>query len=238
MGVIEIANIPTDFDGLLTLQARVVEAVRTETRFLNLSILRKLRKLRFPIHFLDFETFSPALPLYAGTRPYQTILFQWSDHILNIDGAVRHREFLHDDRTDPRRPFAEQLLNALGTKGSIVVYSSFEATRLREREKDFKDLAPALSRIRKRMVDLVPLIRDHVYDPDFHGSFSLKSVLPALVPELGYDAWKLRMEGLRRSLMLRCKRQRPPSNVGLKFALLFFLIAGGTRKRWLSSSES
>ncbi len=81
MGVIAIAKVPHDFDGLSTLQARVVEAVQTETRFLDPSISRKLRKLRFPIHFLDFETFSPALPLYAGTRPYEMIPFQWSDHI-------------------------------------------------------------------------------------------------------------------------------------------------------------
>lgn len=75
MGVIEITNVPHDFDGLSTLQARVVEAVRSETRFFDPSISRELRKLKIPVHFLDFETFSPALPLYPGTRPYQTIPF-------------------------------------------------------------------------------------------------------------------------------------------------------------------
>lgn len=103
------------------------------------------------------------------------------------DGSVMHREFLHYDRTDPRRQFAQQLLEALGTKGSIVVYGAFEATRLRELGEHFKNLAPALALIRKRIVDLLPLIRDHIYDPEFHGSFSLKSVLPVLVPRLGYD---------------------------------------------------
>jgi len=196
MGVIEIANVPHDFDGLSTLQARVVEAVRTATRFHDPSISRKLHQLKFPVHFLDFETFSPALPLYAGTRPYEMIPFQWSDHILNNDGAVTHREFLHSDRTDPRRSFAEQLLDALGTKGSIVVYSSFEATRLRELGAGFKNLASPLARVRTRIVDLLPLIRDHVYDPEFHGSFSLKSVLPALVPELGYDDLEIKNGGL------------------------------------------
>ncbi len=187
MGIIEITKIPRDFDGLSTLQVRVVEAVRTETRFHDPAVSRKLRKIKFPVHFLDFETFSPALPLYAGTRPYQIIPFQWSDHILSSDGAVRHREFLHDERTDPRRPFAERLVETLGNKGPIVAYSSFEATRLKELGEHFRDLTPALGRVQKRIVDLLPLIRDHVYDPQFHGSFSLKSVLPALVPGLGYD---------------------------------------------------
>jgi Domain of unknown function(DUF2779) len=110
--------------------------------------------------------------------------------------VVTHREFLHSDRTDPRRPFAEELLDAVGGKGSIVAYGAFEATRLRELGEHLKDLAPALARVRNRIVDLLPLIRDHVYDPEFHGSFSLKSVLPALVPELGYDDLKLTDGGL------------------------------------------
>ena len=196
MGIVEIPKIPRDFDGLSTLQARVVEAVRTATRFHDPAISRKLRKIKFPVPFLDFETFSPVLPLYGGTRPYQIIPFQWSNHVLNADGAVRHREFLHDERTDPRRPFAERLLETLGDKGSVVVYSSFEATRLRELGEHFGDLTRALGQVQKRIVDLLPLIREHVYDPEFHGSFSLKWVLPALVPELGYDDLEITDGGL------------------------------------------
>jgi hypothetical protein len=100
---------------------------------------------------------------------------------------VTHQEFLHDDRSDPRWSFVEQLLNALERKGSIVVYGAFQSTRLRELGEHFRDMASTLVRVRKRIIDLLPLIREHVYDPDFHGSFSLKSVLPALVPKLGYD---------------------------------------------------
>ena len=196
MGIIEITKIPRDFGGLSTLQARVVEAVRMGARFHDPAISRKFRKAKFPVHFLDFETFSPALPLYPGTRPYQVIPFQWSDHILNADGGVMHREFLHCDRTDPRRSFAKQLLDAVGRKGSIVVYGAFESTRLRELGEDFRDLAASLACVRKRIVDLLPLIRDHVYDPEFHGSFSLKSVLPTLVPELGYDDLDITNGGL------------------------------------------
>ena len=194
MGIIEIAKIPRDFDGLSTLQARVVEAVRTGTRFHDPAISRKLRKIRFPVHFLDFETFSPVLPLYGGTRPYQIIPFQWSDHILSADGAVRHREFLHDERTDPRRSFAERLLETLGDKGSVVVYSSSKQRDSGRRA--FRRLVARWSQVQKRIVDLLPLIREHVYDPEFHGSFSLKWVLPALVPELGYDDLEIRDGGL------------------------------------------
>ena len=187
LGIVEIGEIPEDFRGLSVLQARVVEAVRTETRFHDPAISRKLRKIKFPVHFLDFETFSPALPLYPGTSPYQIIPFQWSGHILNADGGLSHREFLHTDRSDPRRPFADSLLETVGREGSIIVYGSFEATRLKELAKCFPNLAPALERARKRIIDLLHLIRAHIYDPEFHGSFSIKSILPALVPQLGYD---------------------------------------------------
>ena len=187
MGIVEIAQIPEGFKGLSTLQARVVEAVRTQTRFHDPALSRRLQKLKYPIHFLDFETFNPALPLYPRTRPYQIIPFQWSDHILNAEGGVAYQEFLHGDRTDPRRRFAETLLQVLGTRGSIVVYSHFEDTRLQDLGETFRDLAPSLERVRSRIVDLLPLIKEHVYDPGFGGSFSLKSVLSTIVPELGYD---------------------------------------------------
>jgi hypothetical protein len=187
MGIIDIKKIPPDFEGLSSLQSRVAQAVRTGRRFHDPAISKKLAKAKFPIHFVDFETFSPALPLYPGTSPYQMIPFQWSDHILNADGSLFHREFLHTGRNDPRRPFAEILLETVGRKGSIITYGTFEATRLKDLAELFPDLAPALDRARKRIIDLLPHIRGHIYDPQFHGSFSIKSVLPALVPELGYD---------------------------------------------------
>lgn len=187
MGILDIKKIPPDFQGLSLLQSRVAQAVRTRRRFSDGAISKKLAKVKFPIHFVDFETFSPALPLYPGTHPYQMIPFQWSDHILSADGGLSHREFLHTHRDDPRGSFAKSLLETVERKGSIVVYGSFESTRLKELAKLLPDLAPALERVRKRIIDMYPLIRGHVYDPKFHGSFSIKTVLPVLVPELGYD---------------------------------------------------
>jgi hypothetical protein len=186
MGILDIRKIPPDFEGLSAIQSKVAHAVQTGRRFHDPAISTKLAKAKFPIHFVDFETFSPALPLYPGTSLYQMIPFQWSDHILNANGGLSHREFLHKGRNDPRRPFAESLLETVRRKGSIVTYGTFEATRLKELAKLLPGLAPAIDRASKRIINLHPLIRRHVYDPEFHGSFSIKSVLPALVPELGY----------------------------------------------------
>jgi len=187
MGIVDIRKIPSDFEGLSSLQSRMVQAVRTGRRFHDPAISKKLAKAKFPIRFVDFETFSPALPLYPGTHPYQMIPFHCSDHILDADGGLSHREFLHPGFNDQGRQFAESLLETVRRKGSIITYGTFEATRLKELVELLPGLAPALQRARKRIIDLYPLIRRHIYDPEFHGSFSIKSVLPALVPELGYD---------------------------------------------------
>ena len=136
---------------------------------------------------IDFETFNPALPAYIGTRPYLQVPFQWSTHILGGNGALDHHEFLAEGADDPRRRFAETLIDVLGDSGSILVYSSFEKSRLNEIAKVYPDLQDNIEAITERFVDLLALLRRDFYHPNFKGSFSIKTVLPALVPDLRYD---------------------------------------------------
>lgn len=185
-GITDIRAIPPGFAGLNPLQERVCEAVRTKRRYHDPAIAEELAEARFPLHFLDFETFMPTLPIFVGTRPFETIPFQWSDHVLSADGQLSHREFLYDGTDDPRTAFAESLLEATADAGSVVVYSGYEAARLRDLEAARPVLARPLAQLRGRLLDLHPVIKKHVYDPAFHGSFSIKTVLPALVPDLGY----------------------------------------------------
>jgi hypothetical protein len=182
-----VRDIPPEFDRLSVLQARVRDAVRSGNRYHDPAIATALANVQFPAHFVDFETFMPALPVFPGTRPYQTIPFQWSGHVLSVDGGVSHRDYLHEGRDDPRRRFAEALLDTVGCAGSIVVYSGYEEQCLRELEVALPSQAPRLAQLRTRLFDLHPVIKAHIYDPNFHGSFSIKAVLPALVPHLGYD---------------------------------------------------
>jgi len=187
-GIDDIRAIPADFPGLTPLQQRVRKAVLTNRVYLDTALARQLRLLQLPLHFLDFETFNPALPLFRGTRPYQVIPFQWSLRTLEESGRLSHRDFLHDEQDDPRRAFAESLLRAVGAVGRILVYSGFEAARLRDLACSYPELSQQLDAILDgRIIDLLPLVRSYCYHPAFHGSFSIKSVLPALVPELGYD---------------------------------------------------
>jgi hypothetical protein len=99
-----------------------------------------------------------------------------------------HHEFLATGTNDPRREFITSLCTALGEKGSIVVYNQqFESQRLSELAAWLPEFSGRIEKIQCRLWDLLPVMRNHVYHPAFAGSFSLKDVLPALVPELTYE---------------------------------------------------
>jgi hypothetical protein len=152
------------------------------------------------VHFLDFETCNPALPVIPGTRPFQQTPFQWSDHVLERDGALRHREYLHMERSDPRAPLAHALLEALGEEGTIVIYSDFEERVIRELAEALPDVRDRLLRLLDaRILDLHAVIQRHYYHPGFQGSFSIKQVLPVVVPGLSYEGLEIR-EGSQAAL--------------------------------------
>jgi uncharacterized protein DUF2779 len=185
--VTDIRNIPDGFEGLSEFQWRVRDAVLRGEPFRHPGLRTELRSLTFPIHFLDFETCNPALPVIPGTRPFEQTPFQWSVHSLHEDGSHEHRGYLHRDRSDPRQALAEGLVEALAEKGSIVVYSGFEARVIRSLADALPDLEDRLLPLQERIVDLLHLLHNYYYHPNFHGSFSIKDVLPVLVPTMSYD---------------------------------------------------
>ena len=194
-GVTDAREVPDDYPGLSLAQRRACETLRTGIRFHDPAVREPLRGLGLPVYFFDFETFMPALPAFPGTRPYQTISFQWSAHVLREDGSVAHLSYLHDRPDDPRRAVATSLLDALGERGAVVAWSGYEEFVLSALEEALPDLAPRLARVRERIFDLLPVVRRHVYDPAFAGSFSLKAVAPALLPHLTYDGLTIREGG-------------------------------------------
>lgn len=191
-GIDDIRAVPLDLVGLTPLQERARRAVRRGGAICEPALAAQLAAIPRPAHCIDFETIAPAVPVYPGTRPFEQVPFQWSDHVLAADGALEHRAFLHDAAGDPRRAFAESLLAATADAAAIVVYSGFEGEVLRALAAPLPDLAAALLARRNRIVDLLPLVRDHCYHPDLRGSFSIKRVLPAFVPGLGYDDLAIR----------------------------------------------
>ncbi|MCX6250818.1 MAG: DUF2779 domain-containing protein [Bacteroidetes bacterium] len=168
--------------------------------------------LEYPLYFMDFETIFPAIPLHDENRPYQQIPFQYSLHVANSEEAkwrrsetiennfatpLLHYFFLGTPPTDPRPSFIESLLGHLGSSGSIIVWNQgFEMNRLRELARDFPDYAPRIEPLFDRIVDLmVPFRQKHLYTPEMNGSYSLKAVLPALVPDLSYSGLEIQEGG-------------------------------------------
>lgn len=167
---------------------------RSKTAMLNNAIYKgeglvaEIRDISWPCYYLDFETVSSVLPLYEGHACHQQVLTQYSIHSReSLTHELGHREFLADASKDCQQELAESLIRVLGQEGAIFVYSSFERTRINSMVKMFPDIAVALQAINERLVDLLKLIRAHVYHPQFRGSYSIKKVLPALVPDLSYE---------------------------------------------------
>ena len=198
MDVRKITDIPESF-ALSEVQQRIRKCVIEENEFISDQLEAELNDVEYPVHFLDFETIGPAIPRYAGTRPYQTIPFQWSDHILCEDGNLEHREYLCNEDKDPREEFSQTLLDALGTEGSIVIYTSYETGVLNSLIEHFPQYADELHSVIDRFVDLYAIIKRRYYHPKFYGSFSLKYVLPALVPEMSYENLSIQ-DGMQASL--------------------------------------
>jgi predicted RecB family nuclease len=193
-GIQVIDDIPAGFR-LTGIQQRM----KDNAEWIGPGLKRALASLQYPIHHLDFETFMPAIPRYPNTRPYQTIPFQWSNHIIGSDGQTRHEEYLCTDSKDPREEFIRTLLKSIGKEGTICVYSGYEAWILKELADAFPRYKADLERAIDRFWDLLSVIRTHYYHPGFLGSFSIKSVLPAVVPDLGYDDLEIQ-EGSMASL--------------------------------------
>ena len=181
----DIRRLPDEVS-LSTHQARAIECIKTDREHVSPGLSAALADASYPIHFLDFETFAPAVPRYRWTRAYQVLPFQWSDHVLHADGSIEHHEYLHTENSDPRRAFLESLLEAVARAGTIVVYTSFENTQLKALAKAIRNRRKRIRKVQRRLLDLFAVVKQHYYHPDLDGSFSLKVLVPVLVPTLAY----------------------------------------------------
>jgi predicted RecB family nuclease len=210
MGVEDIRHIPEGFP-LTELQKRIRACVVNREDYLAAKLEEELTDLEYPVHFLDFETVSPAIPIYPHTRPYQAIPFQWSDHILSKGGDLHHSSFLFREDGDPQPGFAASLLEILGEEGTIFTYSNYETRVLSELAEHLPRHSEQILATLNRFKDLQALIKRYFYSLGFRGSFSLKSVLPVLVPNMSYENLVIK-EGTYASLeyLRMLKSETPP----------------------------
>ena len=136
---------------------------------------------------LDFETIQRAVPVWDGLGPWHQAAAQFSFHLENGSGGFDHFEHLAEGPQDARPALARAMIEATADAERVVHYSAFEKTRIRSLQKSVPELEAELKELEAKLIDLLPVVRKHVYHPEFRGSFSLKYVQPALVPELQYS---------------------------------------------------
>lgn len=190
MGIMKIKDIPNNFP-LRPWQQLVLKAEKTRKPCIDTDVISDfIEELKYPLYFIDFETIMPSFPLYDGSSPYQQLAFQVSLHIQKnkAGGKVQHFEYLGDAVNDPREGLIKFMLKHIKAKGSLVAYNAtFEKTRIKELARDFPKYAKSLLKLNERMADIMKPFQKRAYiHPKFQGSYSLKKVLPALVPVMTY----------------------------------------------------
>ncbi len=190
-GVITLDQIDLGQTDLNPNQVLQIQSEVNGTTHINIEEIRNFTNgLNYPLYYLDFETIGPAVPKYNGSRPYQQLVFQYSLHVQEISNSeIIHREYLADPSQDPRIGFIKQLIKDCGTNGDIIVYNiGFERGKLKDLIDVFLEYSNELRGIVNRLKDLmIPFQQKWYYTPEMRGSYSIKYVLPALVPELSYN---------------------------------------------------
>jgi len=229
-------------------QQMQVNCTLNDTIYINkVEIAKFLSTLSYPLYFLDFETMQPVIPEYQGTHPYQQIPFQYSLHYIEKEGGeLMHKEFLGVSGEDPRRALAEQLCRDIPLDVCTTAYNkAFECTRLTELAEFFPDLAEHLLNIRDHIIDLLVTFQSGwYYVPAMGGSFSIKSVLPALFPddpELDYHNLQgsVHNGGEAMSIFPKIKNMAPDEQQAARHSLLKYceLDTYAMVKVWQKLSE-
>jgi hypothetical protein len=186
--IIKLEDVPAD-TSLNNKQKEFMESYKTKQPVIQKDkISAELKQLTYPLYFLDFETFGPAVPRYDGLHPYEQYPFQYSCHILDAKQELSHMEYLHTNTTDPRLPLLKSLIVTLNDNGSIVAYhAGFEKGVISKLAQQFPEYVKELEAINERFWDQLNIFRKYYTDYHFKGTNGLKSVLPVVVPGMGYS---------------------------------------------------
>ncbi len=184
-GIINIEDIPTSFD-MTANQLQAVENYKSKSTFIDEENIKTfLQNLTYPIYHLDFETYQQAIPQYKGLKPFEQIPFQYSLHIEYEDGTLVHKEYLAQDSVDSRYDIAQKLCNDIPKNVTVLAYNiSFEKSVIKRLATLFEEFSEHLLAINNNMQDLmIPFQKKWYVTPSMNGSYSIKYVLPSLVPE-------------------------------------------------------
>ena len=185
-GIVDIGDIPSDYPMTEKQEQKVFNYKNQVTHIDKLEIRAFLDTLSYPIYHLDFETFQQPVPEWEGISPYQQIPFQYSLHIQHQDGTIEHKEFLAVEGADPRQELTERLVGDIPNNVTVLTYNmSFEKGVISKLAQQNTRLSEHLLAINSNIYDLmIPFQQKYYVTPQMNGSYSIKYVLPALVPHM------------------------------------------------------
>ena len=186
LGVSKINEIPDDYELNEKQQLQIISVKKKEPLINKTVIESKLSALKFPLHFIDYETYASAVPRINGVKPHQHIPFQVSIHTMQKDGSIEHYEFLAETFEIPNK-LVDFMKHSTGTTGNFISWhASFEVSRNKDMMSMVSGSESYLDYMNTHMFDLEDVFKEDYVDYRFHGSTSIKNVLPVLLPELSY----------------------------------------------------
>ena len=200
-GINAVKDVPADFE-LSDNQSAQVAVAKTNKAIVNTEAINaRFEELTFPLYFLDYESFAPAIPIFEGAKSYQQVCFQYSLHTVQEDGSMTHTDYLSKDENNPIPALLKKMQNDIGPSGSVIVWhKSFEIGRNKEMAGMYPEYSEFISDLNSRVFDLKEIFsHQHYVHPGFKGSCSIKKVLPVMVPELSYEALNIQ-DGVDASL--------------------------------------
>jgi len=192
LGYRDICDVPADSISA-ALQQRIHRVTCSGKPEILDGARRDFEALAYPRYYLDFETIGPAVPVWAGTRPYAPVAVQWSCHIEESEGQLQHEEFLDLSGEPPMRDLALALVECLGNAGPVLMWTRYEEGVIRNLIDMFPELAEPLQEIIDRLYDMHPVVKQNFYHPKMMGSWSIKAVMPAVNPDMDYA----QLEGIK-----------------------------------------
>jgi len=184
-GIVNIDDVAHDFD-MTANQARLVENYKSKLTYIDVESIKEfVQNISYPIYHLDFETYQQAIPQFKGIKPFEQVPFQYSLHIEYEDGTCVHKEFLAQDSVDSRYDIAKKLCEDIASDVTVLAYNmSFEKGVIKRLASRFEEFSEHLLAINENMQDLmIPFQKKWYVTPSMNGSYSIKYVLPSLVPE-------------------------------------------------------
>ncbi|MDD5009664.1 MAG: DUF2779 domain-containing protein [Syntrophorhabdaceae bacterium] len=223
--IIELRDVPLHM--LSANQKLQVEATLEKKIIISKEAIRDfLGSLWYPLYFLDFETFGAPIPFFDGTRPYQQVPFQYSLHYLEDEDAnVKHHEYLAVPKIDPREELTKKLVSEIPHNACVLAYyAGFEAGVLQGLAGWLPKYQDDIDTILNNLRDLaVPFQKKVLYHWQFNGSYSLKYVLPALVPDLSYKDMEIQDGDMAMQAYFRMQESSDPREIKqLRDALLAY----------------